>query len=117
MDVVARDSAGRTVNIEIQRAGRGAGSRRARFNSSMLDAALLLFRCKLACGQHPLRNALTILPFAPLSHRFHHFFHRSAHSITPFLRVLEVAAGRRTADAGHRQADTGGNRVLCRPLP
>lgn len=41
MDVVARDSAGRTVNIEIQRAGRGAGSRRARFNSSMLDAALL----------------------------------------------------------------------------
>ena len=41
MDVVARDSAGRVVNIEVQRADKGAGSRRARFNSSMLDAALL----------------------------------------------------------------------------
>ena len=41
MDVVAADSAGRTINIEIQRADKGAGRRRARFHSSMLDVALL----------------------------------------------------------------------------
>ena len=41
MDVVAVDSAGRTINVEIQRADRGAGSRRARFHSSMLDSVLL----------------------------------------------------------------------------
>lgn len=41
MDVVARDSTGRTINVEVQRTDKGAGSRRARFNSSMLDAALL----------------------------------------------------------------------------
>lgn len=41
MDVVARDGQGRLINIEVQRADKGAGSRRARFHSSMLDAALL----------------------------------------------------------------------------
>ena len=41
MDVVATDSAGRVMNIEIQRSDKGAGRRRARFNSSMMDASLL----------------------------------------------------------------------------
>ena len=41
MDVVAIDSAGRTINVEIQRSDRGAGRRRARFHSSMLDSVLL----------------------------------------------------------------------------
>jgi len=41
LDVLATDSAGRKFNIEIQRADRGAGRRRARYNSSMMDANLL----------------------------------------------------------------------------
>lgn len=41
LDVLASDSAGRTYNIEIQRADKGAGRRRARYNSSMMDANLL----------------------------------------------------------------------------
>jgi len=41
LDVLATDSGGRKYNIEIQRAGQGAGRRRARYNSSMMDAALL----------------------------------------------------------------------------
>lgn len=41
LDVVAVDSAGRIINVEIQRSDRGAGRRRARFHSSMLDSALL----------------------------------------------------------------------------
>ena len=41
LDVVARDGEGRLINIEVQRTDKGAGSRRARFNSSMLDASLL----------------------------------------------------------------------------
>ena len=41
LDVVATDSSGRVMNIEIQRADRGAGRRRARYNSSMMDASLL----------------------------------------------------------------------------
>ena len=41
LDVLATDSAGRKYNIEIQRADKGAGRKRARYNSSMMDANLL----------------------------------------------------------------------------
>lgn len=42
LDVFAADDSGRRYNIEIQREGRGAGSKRARYHSSILDANLLL---------------------------------------------------------------------------
>ena len=41
LDVLATDSEGRKFNAEIQRANKGAGKRRARYNSSMMDANLL----------------------------------------------------------------------------
>lgn len=41
LDVLATDSTGRKFNIEIQRADWGAGRKRARYNSSMMDANLL----------------------------------------------------------------------------
>jgi len=41
LDVVATDSLGRKINVEIQRADKGAGRKRARYNSSMMDANLL----------------------------------------------------------------------------
>lgn len=41
LDILATDSAGRKINVEIQRSDRGAGRRRARYNSSMMDANLL----------------------------------------------------------------------------
>ena len=41
LDVLATDNAGRKLNIEIQRTDKGAGAKRARFNSSMLDAKFL----------------------------------------------------------------------------
>ncbi len=41
LDVVAADSAGRKINVEIQRSDKGAGRKRARYNSSMMDANLL----------------------------------------------------------------------------
>lgn len=41
LDVVATDRSGRKINVEIQRSDRGAGRRRARYNSSMMDANLL----------------------------------------------------------------------------
>lgn len=41
LDVLATDSTGRKFNIEIQRNDRGAGRKRARYNSSMMDAHLL----------------------------------------------------------------------------
>lgn len=37
LDVYATDSAGKVYDIEMQRANSGAGKRRARYNSSMLD--------------------------------------------------------------------------------
>ena len=40
-DVLATDSAGRKFNVEIQRADKGAGRKRARYNSSMMDSHLL----------------------------------------------------------------------------
>ena len=41
LDILATDSEGRKFNIEIQRADKGAGRKRARYNSSMMDAGLL----------------------------------------------------------------------------
>lgn len=41
LDVLATDSKGRKINVEIQRADKGAGRKRARYNSSMMDANLL----------------------------------------------------------------------------
>ena len=41
LDVVATDSMGRRVNVEIQRSDSGAGRKRARYNSSMMDINLL----------------------------------------------------------------------------
>ena len=41
LDVLATDDAGKKYNIEIQREDRGAGRKRARYNSSMMDANLL----------------------------------------------------------------------------
>lgn len=41
LDVLATGSVGRKFNIEIQRADKGTGRKRARYNSSMMDANLL----------------------------------------------------------------------------
>lgn len=41
LDVLATDSEGRKFNIEIQRSDKGAGRKRARYNSSMMDVNLL----------------------------------------------------------------------------
>ncbi len=41
LDVLATDGTGRKINVEIQRADKGAGRKRARYNSSMMDALLL----------------------------------------------------------------------------
>lgn len=41
LDVVATDTEGKVYNIEIQRMDKGAGKKRARYNSSMMDANLL----------------------------------------------------------------------------
>ncbi len=41
LDVLATDSTGRKINVEIQRSDKGAGRKRARYNSSMMDAGLL----------------------------------------------------------------------------
>lgn len=42
LDVLATDSSGRTINVEIQRSDKGAGRKRARYNSSMMDAITLV---------------------------------------------------------------------------
>ena len=41
LDVLATDSEGRKFNIEIQRSDKGAGRKRARYNSSMMNVNLL----------------------------------------------------------------------------
>lgn len=41
LDVLATDSTGRKFNIEVQRSNKGAGRKRARYNSSMMDVKLL----------------------------------------------------------------------------
>ena len=40
-DILSTDSTGAKINVEIQRADKGAGRKRARYNSSMMDATLL----------------------------------------------------------------------------
>lgn len=40
-DVLATDSTGARINVEIQRSDQGAGKRRARYNCNMLDSSLL----------------------------------------------------------------------------
>ena len=41
LDILATDSNGRKFNVEIQRSDKGAERKRARYNSSMMDASLL----------------------------------------------------------------------------
>ncbi len=41
-DILVTDSTGAKANVEIQRADKGAGRKRARYNSSMMDANLLM---------------------------------------------------------------------------
>lgn len=42
LDVYAEDSENKKYNVEIQRTDRGAGTRRARYNSSLIDANTIL---------------------------------------------------------------------------
>jgi len=42
LDVFARDSKGKPYDIEVQRADKGAGAKRARYNSALMDADELL---------------------------------------------------------------------------
>ena len=44
LDIYAKDSAGKPYDIEIQRADRGAGAKRARYHSSVIDANSLNVR-------------------------------------------------------------------------
>lgn len=41
LDVFATDSTGKKYNIEIQREDKGAGAKRARFNSSLIDSKIM----------------------------------------------------------------------------
>lgn len=41
LDILATDSNGRKFNVEIQRSDKGAERKRARYNSSMMDASFL----------------------------------------------------------------------------
>ena len=41
LDILATDSIGAKLNVEVQRSDKGAGRKRARYNSSMMDANLL----------------------------------------------------------------------------
>ena len=41
LDILATDSTGAKLNVEVQRSDKGAGRKRARYNSSMMDACLL----------------------------------------------------------------------------
>ncbi len=41
LDVLATDSTGKKYNIEIQRADKGAGEKRARYHSSLLDSKIM----------------------------------------------------------------------------
>lgn len=38
LDILAVDEAGRIYNVEVQRSDRGAEAKRARYNSSLIDA-------------------------------------------------------------------------------
>ena len=41
LDILATDDTGAKINVEVQRSDKGAGRKRARYNSSMMDANLL----------------------------------------------------------------------------
>ena len=41
LDIYATDSENKKYNIEIQRADKGAGAKRARYNSSLIDSNIL----------------------------------------------------------------------------
>lgn len=41
LDILATDSSGKVYNIEVQRNSKGANIKRARYNSSMIDASIL----------------------------------------------------------------------------
>ncbi len=41
LDILARDAAGKSYNVEVQRSNEGAHEKRARFHSSMLDSRML----------------------------------------------------------------------------
>ena len=41
LDILATDNTGAKLNVEVQRSDKGAGRKRARYNSSMMDANLL----------------------------------------------------------------------------
>ncbi|MCM1184063.1 MAG: PD-(D/E)XK nuclease family transposase [Roseburia sp.] len=41
LDILATDSSGAKINVEVQRSDKGAGRKRARYNSSMMDVNLL----------------------------------------------------------------------------
>lgn len=41
LDILATDSTGAKLNVEVQRSDKGAGRKRARYNSSVMDANLL----------------------------------------------------------------------------
>ena len=41
LDIYATDSDNKKYNIEIQRADKGAGAKRARYNSSLIDSNIL----------------------------------------------------------------------------
>ncbi len=41
LDILAEDSTGAKLNVEVQRSDKGAGRKRARYNSSMMDANFL----------------------------------------------------------------------------
>lgn len=45
LDILATDSTGAKFNVEVQRSDKGAGRKRARYNSSMMDANLLKKGC------------------------------------------------------------------------
>lgn len=49
LDIYARDTAGRRYNIEVQRADKGAGAKRARYNSSILDVNSLMAGEEWSC--------------------------------------------------------------------
>ena len=38
LDILAIDSHGRVFNVEVQRSDKGAGAKRARYNSALIDA-------------------------------------------------------------------------------
>ena len=62
LDVLATDSTGRKINVEIQRSDKGAGRKRARYNSSMMDANLLQkVRISMCCRKPTLCSSQSMM--------------------------------------------------------